>query len=427
VVGSQAADGAAAMGLSFRKTFTSVYLPTTIYEAGEGAITPILPLLAIHLGANAAQAALVMALLGIGQVFGEVPAGHLAARIGDRAAMLWGAFITLIALVIVSFAPNWIILAFGTFVLGGVNDVFVLARQAYLSEITPAPRRSRALSTLGGMQRTGALIGPFLGGLAITFAGRFILHNDAEWLPAAIWLAALLVLISGIVVALVPDVDIPGRVEPVAVPARIILKNNWRMFATLGIAFILIGAIRQTRNTVLPLWSEHLGLSAAAASYIFGISGILDVALFYPGGRIMDKRGRMWVAVPSAIILGGALIALPFTRTFAAMALVALVMGLGNGLGSGMLMTIGADMAKPHGRTQFLSLCRLFSDSGTAVGPLVVAWAAASWFLGGGIFVMGVAGLAAAWILAHTLPKHTPHANRHTRIKHGLTTHGANQ
>jgi len=438
--------------------FPSVYLPTTLYEAGMGAMTPVLPLLAIQLGATPAQAALVIALEPIGQVIGDIPAGHLATRIGDRNAMLFGSLATIGCMLLCIFAPNWLVLALGNLIVGAVSAIFALARQAYLSEVIPAQFRSRALSMLGGMQRTGSLIGPFLGGFAITLLSPLVIQSqfanlpgvlggvhgagsklgggagvgnvlaaaagNPEWLRAALWLAVLLAAASGIVVSLTKDVEVPNRITPVKLPIATIFHNNWRMFATLGIAFILVGAIRQTRVTVLPLWSEHIGLSGAAASYILGISGILDVALFYPGGRIMDRRGRMWVAIPSVLVLGAALVALPFTHSFATMALVALVMGLGNGLGSGMIMTISADMAKPQERTQFLSICRMFSDGGAAAGPLVIAAAAAGWVLGGGIIVMGLCGLAAAGILATTLPKHTPHANRHTRLRHGLTIRG---
>jgi MFS family permease len=418
---------------SFRKIFASVYLPTTLYEAGIGAILPVLPLVAIGLGANPAQAAFIMAMEGVGQVVGDIPAGHFAARVGDRKAMIYGALVTLVALAICLSAPHWLVLAAGMFALGAVSAVFALARQAYLSEVVPPIKRSRALSMLGGMQRVGTLSGPFLGGFAMTISAVIITslsgtkeptNAASEWLPAAFWLAILLTLAAGIIVAVVPDVDNPGRVRPKPVKTATILRENWRMFATLGLAFILVGAIRQTRITVLPLWSEHIGLTAVMSSFIFGISGLLDVALFYPGGRIMDRRGRMWVALPSVLILGLALMALPFATSFWAVALVALVMGLGNGLGSGMMMTIAADMAPPAARAQFLSICRLFGDSGAAFGPLVIAIATSAWILGGGIFVMGFGGVLAAVILGTTLPKHTVHANRRTRQAAGLTRLG---
>ncbi|MEK8227717.1 hypothetical protein NKG05_18850 [Oerskovia sp. M15] len=38
---------------------------------------------------------------------------------------------------------------------------------------------------------------------------------------------------------------------------------------------------------------------------IFGLSGAVDMLLFYPAGKIMDRMGRLWVAVPCMVVLGG--------------------------------------------------------------------------------------------------------------------------
>lgn len=418
------ADGTGFSGGGFfRQSFTAVYLPTIIYEAGIGAAVPIIPLYALKLGASVPQAAFVVALLGIGQVIGDIPAGHLAARLGDRKAMLYGAGITIIGLLICALATHWTMLAAGVGILGFIGALFLLARQAYLTDVTPVDRRSRALSTLGGMHRVGALIGPFLGGVVMTlFANTF--GQGEEWLTGAFWLAILLVLSTGIVVYLVDDVDVPGRIAPVRTSVVNIVKFNWRIFATIGIAFILVGALRQTRVTVIPLWSNHLGLSPSLASFVFGLSGLLDAALFYPGGRLMDLRGRLWVAIPSTLILGSALILLPTTYSFATLIFVALLMGLGNGIGSGILMTIGADLAPAQQRAQFLSLCRILSDVGTSLGPLVIAMGARGGYLSTGIVAMGISGFIAAAILGLLLPRFNPHANRHSRRRAGLTSRG---
>jgi len=383
----------------------------------------MIPLNALRLGAQVSQAAFVVALLGIGQVVGDIPAGHLAARLGDRKAMLYGAGVTIIGLLICAFATHWVMLAIGVAILGFIGALFLLARQAYLTDVTPIDRRSRALSTLGGMHRVGALIGPFLGGAIISlFSQRF--GGGQEWLQGAFWLGILLVIAAGVVIFVVDDVDVPGRVVPVRTSTFNIIKFNWRIFATIGIAFILVGALRQTRATVVPLWSNQIGLTAALASYVFGLSGLLDAALFYPGGRLMDLRGRLWVAIPSTIILGTALMLIPLTNSFLTLTLVALLLGLGNGIGSGILMTIGADLAPPQQRAQFLSLCRILSDVGTSMGPLVIAMGARGGYLSTGIIVMGVSGFLAAAILAITLPRFNPHANRSSRRRAGLNAHG---
>ena len=39
----------------------------------------------------------------------------------------------------------------------------------------------------------------------------------------------------------------------------------------------------------------------------------IDMLVFYPAGKVMDLRGRAWVAVPSMLIIGVAMTLTPFT------------------------------------------------------------------------------------------------------------------
>ncbi|MGV8968436.1 MAG: MFS transporter [Cellulomonas sp.] len=386
-----------------------VYAPALVFEIGVGAIMPIIPLSAIDLGATLAVAGLMVALLGVGQIAGDVPAGVLAARIGDRRAMLVAAAFSVLALAGCALAPNLWVLGAGVLAVGATNAVFVLARQAYLTEVIPVMKRARALSTLGGVQRIGAFIGPFLGAAIVHLLD----------LPGVYWLAVVTSLLAGLVVLAVPDVagaeTIRRRAAAVHVPLRTVLRDNAKVFATLGFAVFAVGAVRASRQVVLPLWSEHLGFSPATTSLIFGISGAVDMLLFYPAGKVMDRRGRLWAAIPSMLILGGAIFALPFTTTLAGVTAAAMVMGLGNGIGSGILMTLGADVAPPAVRSQFLGIWRLFSDAGSAAGPLVVAAGAALGSLAAGIAAMGAVGIVSTGALARWVPRWSIHANRTTR------------
>ncbi|PCS00649.1 MFS transporter [Lactococcus fujiensis] len=413
--------------LSFGRQVASIYLPTMIYETGIGAVTPVIPLMALQLHASPAIAAFIVALLGIGQVVGDIPAGVLATKLGDRKAMLYGAVVTLLLLVTCAFTPNWMVFAFSIFILGMVNALFVLARQAYLTEVTPPLRRSLSLSILGGMTRIGSLIGPFVGGAVMSIFAIQVAGKSQDWLPGAFWAAVVLTCLTWLVVFAVPEIDLPKtvkKVEKVTVKTTYILRQNWRMFATLGFAILLVGAVRQTSNTALPLWAAHIGLNASMTSYIYGLSGLLDALLFYPAGKLMDRYGRLWVAIPSMLILGGSILFIPLTHGIWSMAIVSLLMGLGNSIGAGMIMTISADMAPASYRAQFLATCRLFGDTGAAAGPLLVAAGAGIGFLAGGIWLLGGCGLLSALILGLTLEKYSIHANQRTRLKNGLTKQG---
>ena len=78
------------------------------------------------------------------------------------------------------------------------------------------------------------------------------------------------------------------------------------------------------------------------ASLIFGIGGAVDLLFSYPAGLLMDRYGRRVVAVPSLLVIGVAFLALPFADDRVSLAAVAVVLGIGNGLGNGVIMTVGA-------------------------------------------------------------------------------------
>src|SRR5690606_1789217 len=106
---------------------------------------------------------------------------------------------------------------------------------------------------------------------------------------------------------------------------------------------------------------------------------------------------------------------LPLTATVAGITWVAMLIGLGNGMGSGILMTLGSDVAPPAARAKFLGIWRLFQDAGGAAGPLVVAGGAALGSLAAGIYAMGAVSAASAGALARWAPRWSVHATGATR------------
>jgi MFS family permease len=391
--------------VSLKSLIPAVFLPVLIFETGMGALAPVLALSGRALGAGVGAAGLVLALLGVGQILGDVPAGALAARLGDRKAMLVASGVTAVTLTACALAQSFWELAVAVTVTGASNAVFILARQSYLTEVVPPGLRARALSTLGGMSRVGAFVGPFLG--AAVLAVRPV-HD-------IYWLALVTTAVTAVVLLTVPDVaDAAAATPREHASVRSVLTDHRKVFLTLGLAVLLVGSVRATRQTVLPLWAEHLGQSPSSTSVVFGIAGLVDTLTFYPSGRVMDRAGRLWIAVPSMLVLGGAQAALPLTHGLASLTVVAMLMGFGNGIGSGILMTLGADVAPPATRSQFLGVWRLCADSGSAGGPLVVSAAASLGSLAAGISVMGAVGIAAAGALVRWVPRYSPFATTGT-------------
>jgi MFS family permease len=372
-----------------RRAALSIYGPSTIWGVGQGAILPVVALSARELGASVGAAGLVVALTGLGALAGDIPAGALAHRIGERHAMLWSTAVAAIALVGCVLAPSVPVLGVSVAALGASAAVWGLARQAYLADVVPVAQRARALSTLGGSHRIGVFVGPFAGAWAIGVWG----------LDAAYAIHAFAAVIACVVLVAVPEVP---RVDPEAHAASstvAVVRAHLPVLRTLGLGVVVLAALRASRQVVLPLWAEHRGIDATTTSVIFGASGAVDMLLFYPAGYVMDRLGRRWVAVPSTILLGVCFLLLPLTTGLRGVLVVALLLGVANGAGSGIVMTLGADASPVVGRSQFLGAWRLCADAGAAGGPVLVSAVSAAASLATGVWVMGVVGLLGAGAL----------------------------
>ncbi|WP_454043452.1 MFS transporter [Cellulosimicrobium sp. Marseille-Q8652] len=387
-----------------RSVVLGAFVPTLVLEIGVGAMLPVVAVTATGRGASLTVAGLVTALLPLGKILFDLPAGSLATRLGDRTAMLLAGGLAVVAFSTVALTSALWGLAAGVLALGASSAVFNLARQSYLTEITPPLRRARVLSTLAGVHRIGLFIGPFAGAAVIA----------ATSVRGASWLGAVCALLAVAVVAVVPPErdggDAPGRTGRATRPRASIAqvaRDHRRLFGTLGVAILLVAAVRGARQTVIPLWGEHLGLDAEVTSVIFGISGALDMLLFYPAGKVMDRFGRLWVAVPSMLTMALALALVPVAHTPAALAVVAALLGIGNGMGSGIVMTLGADVAPADVRPTFLSVWRLFQDTGDALGPLVLAAGAALGSLAAGIWAAAALGGASTAALVRWVPRYS--------------------
>ncbi|MDO5492293.1 MAG: MFS transporter [Nesterenkonia sp.] len=386
-------------------------VPSFVFSLGVGAMLPIIAPAAVDQGASLATAGLIAAMLPVGQILADVPAGALAARIGDRAAMLIAAAAAAVGFLVAAWAPSAATLAAAVLLVGAANSVFQLARHSYLTAVTPVGHRARVLSTLGGAMRMGQFLGPFVGALVI-HGGELRLVFVVACTTAV--LAGLVVALAG--AAKTDDPAGPGSsTAAVRVSLREVFLARRRLFATLGTAVVLIGCLRGARQQVIPLWGEHLGLDATTISLIFGLAGGLDVLMFYPAGKVMDRFGRLWIGVPAMLMLGAATATLPLTSSAGQMTAVAMLIGLGNGLGSGILMTVGADVAPADARPQFLGLWRLLQDSGLAVGPLMLAGGAALGSLAAGVLTAAAMGPLASAALARWLPRYSDEASGRTR------------
>jgi len=392
-------DTASPNGFSLKRLAVPIFGPSLLFGLGEGAILPIIPLVARELGASVPLAALIVALMGLGSLLNNIPASLITVRWGERRAIVAAGLWSALGMVLCVFTSNLALFAAGCLMVGMSRAVYNLARQSYMAEAVPVAYRARALSTLGGVSRIGMFIGPFLGAAAVYAFG----------LAGAFGIGIAGVVAAAALGARVPDLQTPhvapGQTPPAATTILSTLRDHRRVFLTLGIGVVLVSAVRASRQVVIPLWADHLALAPAVASVIYGLAGGIDMLVFYPAGKVMDHKGTRWVAVPSMVIMGTALLLMPFTSGFTSLLLASLAIGFGNGIGSGMIMTLGADHSPRHGRAHFLGVWRLQSDIGASCGPVLLSVLAGSLSLATGIAATGLIALGAAAVLAYWIPR----------------------
>ena len=87
------------MGGTLRQYGPMVYLPSLVFSLGEGAMVPLIPVIATQRGADIPTAALVASAIVVGTLFGNLPAGWLVGRIGERLTMAIAGAVALLLIV----------------------------------------------------------------------------------------------------------------------------------------------------------------------------------------------------------------------------------------------------------------------------------------------------------------------------------------
>ncbi|MET4781758.1 MFS transporter [Glaciihabitans sp. UYNi722] len=407
----------AEQSFSFRSIALPALLPTLLFSIGEGAIIPIIPVVANNLGATLAVSGLIASMIMLGELFGDIPSGWIVSHIGERTAMIYAALVAVVGLIMAIVAPNPLVLGAGILLIGLATAVFALARHAFMTSFVPREYRARALSTLGGTFRLGYFIGPFITVGVINLTGN---TQAAFWVQiiGCVSAAVLLMVLRDPTAALAANRAPSGLREGeelVAEEAHGLFHTIWlnrAVLARLGTGAALIGAMRASRQVILPLWAVSIGIPEAQTALIIGVAGAVDFALFYASGQIMDRFGRLWSAVPSMIGLGVGHLILAFTHDVQGSIVwfiaTAMFLSVANGIGSGILMTLGADLADPRNPASFLGAWRFTGDAGSAAAPIALSAMTAVVSIAFASGVIGIVGLLGAALLLRYVPRYSP-------------------
>ena len=379
-----------------RQLVFPVFLPSFLFSTAEFGIIPSVPASALLLGANLATAGFITGLMMIGRLAADIPAAKFVDALGERKAMIAASGAAAIGILFSLFATNLFMLGSGVFIVGAAAAVFGLARLSWMTEHVPIAVRARSLSILGGMFRAGSFVGPVIGAGVI----KFYSVQAVYYLPLVLCaLAALILFIAK------GNEDLAKNSSSLKA-TFMIAKRESKKLATLGVASSILSALRGTRMVGLPLLAVALAIPTEQASLFIGFAGALDFAMFYLSGQVMDRFGRNFAAVPTLVGLGIAHLVVGFAVDANTFLLLALFMSVANGLGSGVIMVLGADLAPKDARSEFLASYRLLVDFGDAAAPGILSALVAVSNLTLAMSGFGLLGFIGAGLMYRYIPKY---------------------
>ena len=323
-----------------------------------------------------AMAALVTALMFIGQALADLPGGYLVHKYGDRKVMLWGMGLSLAALILRISVPAVSMLVV-SILLYGVGASFIWnSRMSWMKREIRGVERGQTMSFVGGSLRMANLAGPLIGGFTAEHWGYTALFASQTFLVATAFILVLLVMPSS---------------QPVGGTFRKSIKvaeSAWKerkgtiIAAALGIGGLTV--LRTSREILFPLFGGELGLSESRIGLVMFAGAVVDAALFWMSGVIMTRLGRKAAGVICTTGLALAIGLLPLAGSMETLIALSVLAGVGNAMGAGINLTVSGDLAPREAPEFFLSAWRFVMGLAGFGGPALAAW------------MIGIAGATAA-------------------------------
>lgn len=388
---------AAAPPIPVRRLAIPIYGATLLLAISRGTLFLLVPIDGLELGGLFGGFA-VPGMLALGSVLIDLPGAMTISRVGHKPVMLGGLMGATLAAVVLAHGQSITAMALAALAYGLSAGVFGLARLAYLSDTVPLAQRGRVVSAVGGVHRIGMFAGPALGGLAASSLGR----------------STTLLLVSACVATVVPLIAF-GLPHSPTVPSttrrsplglvRHVLSENRRVFATAGLSMWSLALVRNARLLLIPICGTVLGLDTAETGFVKSLSAGADMLLFYPVGIAMDRLGRKVTAVPCLALVALGVYLIAVADGYVALLVGGLVAGFGNGLGSGINMTLAGDFSPREGRADFIGVWRLTTDLGAAIAPFAMGAIASAFVLTTAGTLAAAVGAGGALLLALGVPE----------------------
>jgi MFS family permease len=371
----------------------AISLSTVLVMAGQGVIAPVLPLFAKEFGVGIAVVGLTLAVFGLARLILNVPLGVLSDRYGRRLLLIGGPIVTAVGMVGSGLAPSIEALLAWRFIAGAGSSMYMTGAMVYLTDISNSENRARFIGTNQGALLIGTAIGPAAGGFIAEYWGLrapFYVVGVAA-LFAALYAWARLPETRGLVA-------LEGREDGHAAPrgAWLTMIRSRDFFAVGFVTLVIFLTRTGSRQTLVPLLGDDLGLSPGDLGAIFTGMSVINIVLLTPAALAADRFGRKRVIVPSMAAHAGGLVLYAMSDSVPIFLVASVALAVAASMAGPAPAAYAADLAPPEARGLAMGLYRTTGDIGFLVGPPLLGALADTTSFGWGLMANAVlAGLSA--------------------------------
>jgi MFS family permease len=347
-------------------------LPTYLAGAGHmiagSAMTPLLPLYAVMLGASPAVIGVVAASSAVLPFLLGIWAGAGTDVLGARRMIQIGAGLHTASALVVASAPAIPLVVLGAATAGLATNVMVIAGQTSVAHQSAPEDWDKNYGVYAFWYSAGQVLGPLAGGfLADSYSIRAAFYACAA-------VAALPLLFASWIPRQATRAASNGAAS--VIWAREVHRSVWQLMKRrdlrfiLSIAFLIIFAW-SIKSSFLPLYLQAVGLPKAEIGLIYSCLGVGAMIIRPLIGALIGRFGRRRVLL-SAVVLGAVAIgAIPFLRQFLPLAIVVLAGGVAWGITQPVTMSMMAGSVDVRERGLALSLRVTSNRLGEVVSPVV--------------------------------------------------------
>ena len=389
--------------LSLQQLLT-LYFPAFVFALGYSIATPAIPVLAKSFDTGFGIASLVIVAHALGGLVASVPSGFLVDRVGRRPILLGGPLLMAASSWLTAAAQSFPELLVYRFIGGGAMEMWRQARLAIIADVARRRQRGRQMSGMVGIEGTGRLLGPAVGGFLAVWSIRmpFIVHGALALLaivPSFFLLRESAPITTKKVDGAQPDLDTRALIALMA-------DKRYRGF------FCAQFFASMTRGV---LWGGTLLLYATYA-YDVGPTGlgglatmstIVGIPITISSGFLMDRFGRKTTMVPGFIFIFLGLIFLASSAQWH-WSLATFVTGFlwihgGQAVTAGSMQVLGSDMAPASARGRFFGFWRMIGEIGGLISPALFGLTAERVAYSAAFALFGICSLTTAALLAFSV------------------------